>query len=173
MVVFRYRLKHTPQSVCHCRGWVQQWNVAWLVFINWVISYANEWEDYSNYFWEGAEVSRIWATANSMVFRQWLGTVTAPLGVSFHLLIWDQGLVCLPSWSHLILSSLCLVLGLCHSFKSCALPLSLLLQFEQKEMQKSKMALWGGLPNSCEKKRSQKQRGEKKDIPIWMQSSKE
>ena len=31
--------------------WLQ--NVAWLVFIGWVISYANEWEDYSNYFWEG------------------------------------------------------------------------------------------------------------------------
>ena len=29
-----------------------------------------------------------------------------------------------------------------------------------KEMQKSKMAVWGGLTNSCEKKRSEKQ-GEK------------
>ena len=28
----------------------------------------------------------------------------------------------------------------------------------RKEMQKSKMAVWGGLTNSCEKKRSQKQR---------------
>ena len=27
-----------------------------------------------------------------------------------------------------------------------------------KEMQKSKIAVWGGLTNSCEKKRSQKQR---------------
>ena len=27
-----------------------------------------------------------------------------------------------------------------------------------KEMQKSKMAIWGGLTNSCEKKRSEKQR---------------
>ena len=27
-----------------------------------------------------------------------------------------------------------------------------------KEMQRSKMAVWGGLTNSCEKKRSQKQR---------------
>ena len=27
-----------------------------------------------------------------------------------------------------------------------------------KKMQKSKMALWGGLTNSCEKKRSEKQR---------------
>ena len=26
--------------------------MGWLVFTGWVISYANEWEDYSNYFWE-------------------------------------------------------------------------------------------------------------------------
>ena len=29
---------------------------------------------------------------------------------------------------------------------------------KEKEMQKSKMAVWGGLKNSCEKKRSEKQR---------------
>ena len=28
----------------------------------------------------------------------------------------------------------------------------------KKKMQKSKMAVWGGLTNSCEKKRSEKQR---------------
>ena len=28
----------------------------------------------------------------------------------------------------------------------------------KKEMQKSKMAVWGGLTNSCEKKRGEKQR---------------
>ena len=28
----------------------------------------------------------------------------------------------------------------------------------KKRMQKSKMAVWGGLTNSCEKKRSEKQR---------------
>ena len=37
-----------------------------LVFIGWVISYANEWEDYSSYFGEGVEVSRIWAIAQSL-----------------------------------------------------------------------------------------------------------
>ena len=31
-----------------------------------------------------------------------------------------------------------------------------------KEMQKNKMAVWGGLTNSCEKKRSEKQRRERK-----------
>ena len=54
----------------------------------------------------------------------------ATLGVSFHLLTEDQVLSCLPSWSHLILMGLCCVLGLCHSFKNCALPLSLLLQYD-------------------------------------------
>ena len=34
-----------------------------------------------------------------------------------------------------------------------------------KEMQKSKMALWGGLTNSCEKKRSEKQRSKWKIYP--------
>ena len=29
---------------------------------------------------------------------------------------------------------------------------------QEKEMQKSKMAIWGGLTNSCEKKRGEKQR---------------
>ena len=29
---------------------------------------------------------------------------------------------------------------------------------KKKEMQKSKIAVWGGLTNSCEKKRSKKQR---------------
>ena len=45
----------------------------------------------------------------------------------------------------------------------------------ENEMQKSKMAVWGGLTNSSEKKRSEKQtrKKKKKDISIWMQSSKE
>ena len=68
-------------------------NVARLVFIGWVVSYASEHENYSNCFWEGAEISRAWATAHSLVLWQWLSTVMAPLGVSFHLLFDDQGLV--------------------------------------------------------------------------------
>ena len=52
-----------------------------------------------------------------------LGTVLAPLGVSFSLQTGDQGLVefDLSSLTHLILISLCYALGLYHSFKSCAL----------------------------------------------------
>ena len=30
--------------------------------------------------------------------------------------------------------------------------------YQEKEMRKGKMAVWGGLRNSCEKKRSEKQR---------------
>ena len=44
-------------------------------------------------FREGAELSRIWATPHSLVFEQSLGTVLALVGVSFHLLIEDKGLV--------------------------------------------------------------------------------
>ena len=61
--------------------------------MGWVISYANDWEDYSNYFGEGVEISRNQATAHSLVFWQCLGTVMVPLGVSFSLLIENHGLV--------------------------------------------------------------------------------
>ena len=49
------------------------------------------------------------------------------LGVSFSLQIGDQGLVefGLLSWTQLILIGLCCALVLCHSFKGCALPPSL------------------------------------------------
>ena len=85
--------RSTLYSVGHCRGWVCPRNVVWLVFIGWIILYANGWENYSSYFWEGVEISRVWATAHSLVFWQRFGTVVVPLGVSFHLLIEAQGLV--------------------------------------------------------------------------------
>ena len=37
---------------------------------------------------------------------------------------------------------------------------------QAKEMQKSKMVVWGGHPNSCEKKRSEKQRRKGKIYPF-------
>ena len=43
-------------------------NVVQLAVTDWVISYVNEWEDYSNYFGDGVEISRIWATTHSLVF---------------------------------------------------------------------------------------------------------
>ena len=65
-------------------------------------------------------VGHDWATS--------LATVLSSLGESFSLQIEDKRLVefDLSSWTYLILISLCYALGLCHSFKSCALPLSLL-----------------------------------------------
>ena len=42
---------------------------------------------------------------------------------------------------------------------------------QEKEMQKGKMAVLGGLTNSWEKKWKAKEKG--KHIPNWMQSSKE
>ena len=45
---------------------------------------------------------------------------------------------------------------------------------QEIELQKSNMAVWGGLTNSCEKKGSKKQRRKgNSNSPIWMQSSKE
>ena len=69
---------------------VQQAKGVWLVFISWVISYVNEWEDYSNYFWEGAEISRIWATTLSLVLTvPWNCPGTSGCVIFFHLLIED------------------------------------------------------------------------------------
>ena len=58
------------------------------------------------------------------MFRQCLENILPPLGMSLSLQIGDQGLVefNLSFCTHLILISLCYALGLCHSFKSCALP---------------------------------------------------
>ena len=56
------------QSADHSRGRVWPQNMVWLVFIDRVISYAIEWEAYSNCFWKGAGISRVWATTHSLVF---------------------------------------------------------------------------------------------------------
>ena len=42
---------------------------------------------------------------------------------------------------------------------------------QEKEKQKGKMVVWGGLRNNQEEKLNAKEKT--KDIPIWMQSSKE
>ena len=43
----------------------------------------------------------------------------------------------------------------------------------KKKHKKSKMAVWGGLTDSCEKKRSKEKKEKRNDIPIWTKSSKE
>ena len=68
--------------------------MAWLAFMGWVISWAKEWEDNSNYFGEGLETSRSWATfwsfdgALELSWRLW---------VCRSLLREDQGLEIHPS----------------------------------------------------------------------------
>ena len=43
-------------------------NMAWLVFMGWVISSANEWENFSNYFGKEVGISGNWATAHFLTF---------------------------------------------------------------------------------------------------------
>ena len=85
----------------------------WLVFACWVISYGNEWENHSNN----------WGTTHS-IFWQCLGTVLAPLGVSFSLQIEDQDLVEfeLSPWTHLILISLLCPWAISFFQKLCPAP---------------------------------------------------
>ena len=43
----------------------------------------------------------------------------------------------------------------------------------EKKCKKSQMAVWGDLTNSCEKEEKWKAKEKRKDINIWMLSSKE
>jgi len=108
----------TPQGVSHCRGWVwQPWNVVCFLQAGWFHMLMSR---------------RIIPTAGEpptpQSFDSTLELSWNPLDVSFSLQIEYQCLVefDFSSWTHLILIGLCYALGLCHSFKSCALPLSLL-----------------------------------------------
>ena len=56
--------------------------MGWLVFMGWVISQANEWEDFSNYLEERVGISRNWATV-IWPFMISLRTVLVLVGVSF------------------------------------------------------------------------------------------
>ena len=42
-------------------------NMVWLVFMGWVISLANEWEDYSNYFGEKVRIYRKWVAVHFFI----------------------------------------------------------------------------------------------------------
>ena len=89
-----FREKHTPQTKC---GPSQRVSAA--ARKCGIVSFyglGNFTEDYSNYLGEGVEISRSGAMAYFLVF--WpvpvdLETVRVPLGMSFSLLIEDQGLV--------------------------------------------------------------------------------
>ena len=45
--------------------------MTWLVFLGWVISQANEWEDYPNYLEKGTEIYRKRATTHFLIFDGW------------------------------------------------------------------------------------------------------
>ena len=113
--------------------------MAWLVFMGWEISQANEWEDYSNYFKEGTGISRNWTTTHFLTYYGWTQNCHGAGGCVIQMLTYYNEHImslkvywkstCLPSWTYLVLTSFCHVLWLCHSFKGCTLPPSLLFQF--------------------------------------------
>ena len=45
--------------------------MAWLVFMGWLISQVNEWEEYFNYLGERAGISRNWAMTHFLTFYGW------------------------------------------------------------------------------------------------------
>ena len=95
-------------------------------------------------------------TVHFLILMVSLGTVIVPVGVLFSLLMcysehilrlkvqWKS--TCLPSWTHLVLISLCHVLGLCHCFEGCALPPSLLFQDYAPSQQEVVTALVAPFP---------------------------
>ena len=70
-----FRELHTPSMECgHLRK-------------NQVISVYRGGEEYSSYFREGVGISKNWATTYYLTFYGGLGTVMAPVGVSFSILM--------------------------------------------------------------------------------------
>ena len=108
---------------------------------------------------------------------------TGGLNTKWFLLIQENQIFQVREFSAFLCMERCKSLGSLKSFLSYAYPLSgtsILFSWRpeaspspRKRQQKSKMAVWGGLKNSCEKKRSQKAKEKRKDISIWMQSAKE
>ena len=64
-----YLERNTPHRVRAILEGKRPWNMAWLVFMGWVTSQANEWKDYFNYFGKGEEISRHWAAAHFSAFH--------------------------------------------------------------------------------------------------------
>ena len=133
------------QSVGHLRR--QEWphNVVWLVFMGWEIFQADEWEDYSNYIGERAEISRNQVTSNCLIFdtqaQNCHGTVECV--TQLMLMYYNKCIMKLkvhwksntpPSWTQLVLTSFCHIICLCHSFKGCVLPPSLRFQYDNLEV---------------------------------------
>ena len=96
----------------------------------------------------------------------------APLGVSFSLLVEEKDLVKVvlsAILDHLILFSLCCVLGLWHSFKRCALHLSVLFQREiytqlNAEFQRIPRRDKKALSEQCKKIEENNRMGKTRDV---------
>ena len=69
-------------SVGHLRS-ERPRSMRWLIFIGWIISYDNEWEDYSNYFEERPGIFRNWITAHFLSFYGPPQNCHGACGVSF------------------------------------------------------------------------------------------
>ena len=80
MDLFRFREKHTPQSMGHRTGPVCASLKRGLIsFYRLVISYANEWEGYSICFGEEVEISTGHCSdAQFLAVAQFLGVLTVP-----------------------------------------------------------------------------------------------
>ena len=107
--------------------------MGWLVFMGWVISQANEWEEYSNYFGEGAEIFRNWTTTRFLAFYGRHQNCHGSCGCVIQLMYYNEHIMrlkvywksnLLPSWTQLVLTSLCLSKWLSHSLSVviCSLP---------------------------------------------------
>ena len=107
--------------------------MGWLIVMDCVISWANEWENYFNDFGEGVRISRDWATTHCLAFYGWPqnchgagGCVTQPLPTYYNACLmrpkvyWKLNLR--PSWTQLVLTSFHHILQLGHSFKGYILP---------------------------------------------------
>ena len=63
-----FREIHSPQTVRAILESERHQGMGLSVFIGWVISQANKWEDYYNYFGEGEGISRNWVTTQFLTF---------------------------------------------------------------------------------------------------------
>ena len=95
--------------------------VSWAAFpacLGWMAS-LTQWT------WVWASFRRWWRTGTSGVLQS--------MGLQRVRQDWATEMNCVSSWAHFMLICLCYVLRLCHFFKSCALPPSLLFRKYNQE----------------------------------------
>ena len=61
--------------------------MVWFVLIGWIISWANQWEEYNSYFGKGVGISRSWATEHFLSFMVGLGIARMPVDISLSLMM--------------------------------------------------------------------------------------